>query len=112
MATTMVETLIKMADCGRTQDHSGPGQGTGGQRYRHHVVPGGPDQVLQHLPIAGRREAPDGDDSPRVVRGEHDPGRLDGDVGARSDGDADICLGQGRGVVDPVSDHCHRQTRS
>ena len=43
----------------------------------------------------------------RVVGGEDDPGRLDGDVGAGADGDADVGAGQRGRVVDAVADHRH-----
>ena len=35
-----------------------------------------------------------------------------GHVGARPDGDADVGLGQGRRIVDPVADHGHRRPRT
>ena len=37
--------------------------------------------------------------------GEDQPGRLDRDVGAGADGDADVGAGQRRGVVHAVADH-------
>ena len=36
-----------------------------------------------------------------------DIGAVDGDVGARADGDAHVCAGKRRGVVDAVADHGH-----
>ena len=38
---------------------------------------------------------------------ENDVGCLDGDICACPDGDANVRLGQGRGVVDPVPHHGH-----
>ncbi len=43
----------------------------------------------------------------QVAAEEGDVGGLHGHVGARADGDADVGLGQGRGVVDAVADHGH-----
>ncbi len=47
--------------------------------------------------------------TPATMRGSLDasttPGRLDGDVGARADRDANVRLGQRRGVVHAVADH-------
>jgi hypothetical protein len=45
----------------------------------------------------------------RVVGGEDDSGRLDRHVGAGADGDADVGLGERRGVVDAVAHHRHPQ---
>ena len=36
---------------------------------------------------------------------QHDVRRVDGDVRAGADGDADVRAGQGGGVVDAVADH-------
>ena len=44
---------------------------------------------------------------PQVAAHERDVGRLDGHVGAGAHRDADVGLGQGRRVVDPVADHGH-----
>ena len=41
----------------------------------------------------------------QVAPHEGDVGRLDGHVGPGPHGDADVGLGQGRGVVDAVADH-------
>ena len=46
---------------------------------------------------------------PRVAADERDVGRLDGHVRAGADGDADVGLGERRGVVDAVADHRHRR---
>ena len=45
------------------------------------------------------------------LRGEDDAGRLDGDVGAGADGDADVGAGERGGVVDAVADHRDRAAR-
>ena len=41
----------------------------------------------------------------RVGAHEDEVGGLDGDVGAGADGDAEVGLGEGGGVVDAVADH-------
>ena len=41
----------------------------------------------------------------RVAADERDVGRLDRDVGAGADGDAQVGLGERRRVVDAVADH-------
>ena len=46
-------------------------------------------------------------DAARIAADERDVGRLDGDVGAGPDRDAEIGLGQRRRVVDAVADHRH-----
>ena len=45
----------------------------------------------------------------QVAPHDDDVPGLDGHVDARAHGDADVGLGQGRGVVDPVADHGHPQ---
>ena len=45
------------------------------------------------------------DDSHEVGPHQRDVGRLDGDVGAGADRDAHVRGGEGRGVVDAVTDH-------
>ena len=43
------------------------------------------------------------------LAGEHDAGRLDGDVGACADRDADVGACERRSVVHTVADHRHRE---
>src|SRR5829696_543612 len=94
---------------GRGQGDTGPGQGAGGDRHGEQVVAGRPPEILQHLAVAGLRQPQDPEDAAGVVGGQHDPGRLDGHVGAGADGHAHVGPGQGGGVVDAVADHGHPQ---
>ena len=45
------------------------------------------------------------DDAAQAAADQGDVGGGDGDVGAGADGDAEVGLGQGGGVVDAVADH-------
>ena len=55
-ATTIVETLIRSAPTAGGSSDAGPRERTGGERDRDDVVPGGPAEVLDHLPVARLRE--------------------------------------------------------
>ena len=104
-ATTIVETLMRIAATAGGMAMPGPRERAGGDGDGDDVVPGGPPQVLEALAVGGLRQPDDADDQPRVGAGEDEPGRLDGDVGAGADGDADVGAGEGGGVVDAVADH-------
>src|SRR5207237_9347031 len=69
------------------------------------VVAEGPAQVLADGAV-GRLGKGQGPRHAGQLRGEeHDVGGFHRYVSARADGDAKVCLGQGRGVVDAVADH-------
>ena len=87
-ATTIVDRLMSAAASGRGEHDAGPRERSGRERDRHHVVAGRPDEVLQHLAVARRREPPHGQHASRIVAREHDARRLDRDVGAGADRDA------------------------
>src|SRR5690606_29882310 len=74
------------------------------------VVAGRPPEVLQHLAVAGRGQLPDGHDRTRVVGGQHDAGRFDGDIGTRTDGDTHVGARERGRIVDTVADHGDRVT--
>ena len=78
-----------------------------GDRDEQHVVGEGPEQVLADRAQGRPRQLDGGGHQARIAAHERDVGRLDGDVGAGPDGDADVRLGQCRCVVDAVADHGH-----
>ena len=66
-----------------------------------------PNEVLLDVADRGARDLDGGDDALQAAADERDVGRLDRDVGAGPDREADVGLGQRRGVVDAVADHRH-----
>ena len=83
-------------------EEAGHGQGDGGG-----VVAEGPAQVLEDGAEGPPGQADGGGDPGEVGGQQGDVGGLDGDVGAGADGDAEVGLDQGGGVVDAVADHGH-----
>jgi hypothetical protein len=59
------------ADCGGQGD-AGEAEDAGGQGYREEVVPGPPDEVLDHLAVRRPGEADDADDRAGVGGSEDD----------------------------------------
>ena len=106
-ATMMVERLMAIAPTaiGRSMPHGT--KHAHGDRDRHEVVAGRPDQVLDHLGVRRTRQLDGRHDVPRVAPDKDDAGRLDGDVGAGADRDPHIGRRQRRCVVHAVTDHGH-----
>src|SRR5205807_2761907 len=78
-----------------------------GQRDGGGVVPEGPAEVLEDGAERSPGEADGGGHAVELGREQGDVGALDGDVGAGADGDAEVGLDEGRGVVDAVAHHGH-----
>ena len=93
-ATTMVDSDMRRCTDRHGQHEPDRGQDAGRERHRDEVVAGGPPQVLLHLAVAGPGQLDHRQHRARVVAGQDDAGRRDGDVGAGADGDADIGLRQ------------------
>ena len=82
-------------------------QGAGSHRDQDGIVKKGPEEVLADRPH-GRPAQGDGPGNAAERPGRQDHvGRFDGHVGARTDGEAHVGLGQGRGIVDAVPHHGH-----
>ena len=69
------------------------------------VVTEGSEEVLAHIAHGGAADLDGRDDALQAAFDEGHVARLDGHVGAGADGEADVGLGQGRGIVDAVADH-------
>ena len=96
----------------RRAEHGVQGQAegdeqTGSQGNPHAVVEESPEQVLVDVPQCGPAHADGGGHIGKAALHQHHVRRVDGHVGARADGDADIRPGQGRGIVDAVAHHGH-----
>ena len=89
----------------RVERDASPDEAAGGDGDADGVVEEGPEQVLVYVAQRGAGHADGGGDVAQLALHEHDVGRVDGDVGTGSDGDADVGAGQGGGVVDAVADH-------
>lgn len=82
-------------------------QNAGSHRDHGDVVAHGPG-VVQADTVEGAAGEVDGcDDVLQVIPHQHVVSSLDGHICARSNRNADVCLGQGWGVVDAVAHHGH-----
>jgi len=77
-----------------------------------YVVPGRPDKILLHLPVACLRERDESDDVEWVVLDQNDVSRLDGDVRPGANGNADVGPRERRRVVDAIADHLNSSRES
>lgn len=73
------------------------------RRNRDHVVPGRPDQIVNHLAVGRASEADDRRHVVRVALDQNDVRRLDGDIRSSADRDADIGLSERGRIVDAVA---------
>src|ERR1051326_4854671 len=71
----------------------------------NYIVDGSPEQVLLHLPDGRFGEANGGQHIEGIAAHEHHLSRLDGNTSTRTDGDAQICLRQRRGIVHSITHH-------
>lgn len=78
----------------------------GGEGDHEDVVAERPDKVPADGFESGAGEADADGDLAEVVSHEGDVGGFVGDVGAVLEGDAEVGLGEGGGVVEAVADHC------
>ncbi len=101
----IVERLIATAAAAGGRTIPANSNAAGSDRDRNQVVGGRPDEVLDHLAVAGSGQVDHAGDAARVARCEHDTGRFDRDVGAGADRDADVGSGECGCVVDAVADH-------
>ena len=76
-------------------------------RHAGGVVDEGEEQVLADVAHHRARQPPRPDQALQVAPEQGDAGALDGHVGARAHGDADVGGGQRRRVVDAVAGHGH-----
>ena len=93
----------------RGKQNAARGEHAGGQGHGQDVVTGRPDEVLDHLAVAGLRELNHRQYCPGIITGQDHSGGFHCHIRAGPDGDADLGAGQGRGVVDTVADHGHAQ---
>ena len=103
--TTLTElnAIAALARIGREQQAEGRVQHARRDRDADHVVDERPEQVLLHRPHRAARQRDRVRDRAQVAAHERHVRRLDGDVGARADRDADVGLRERRRVVDAVA---------
>src|SRR6516165_925575 len=77
----------------------------GCNRNAQHVIDEGEKKILLDIPHRCPTQEPRPDDSPKIPLNERDPGALHGYVCARTHGNADLRLRQGRSVVDSIARH-------
>src|SRR5439155_523995 len=75
------------------------------ERDQRGVVEERPEEVLSDLLHRPAAQLDRGDDVTQIVLDQHDPAGLHRDVRAAAEGDPDVRLGEGRGVVDPIPYH-------
>src|SRR5438093_2292178 len=80
---------------------------TSRNRQRDRVVTHSPREVLPHLAEGAAADGDRGRDVERIGTHQNHTCRLDRHIGAGSDRDAQVGLGERRGVVDTVADHRH-----
>ena len=111
-ATMTVETAIKSGPDRRGQHNARVIQNSRRQWDRDHVVAGGPEQVLDHFPVRGAGQFHDSGRIARVGPHQDDVRRFDGDVRTGPNGDADVRLREGRGIVHAIARHGHYESTS
>ena len=77
----------------------------GGERDAAGVLDESGEKVLANIPHGGSAEDSGASDAPEITLNKCDPGALHGHVGAGSNGGADMCSGQRRGVVYAIARH-------
>ena len=97
----------RCADHGTQGEAEGGDQSPGGQGDSDAVVEKGPEQVLLDVPQYPAGEPDGSGDIRRSGFHEHHVRRIQRNIRACSDGDADVRPGEGGGVVDTVSHHGH-----
>ena len=80
-------------------------QNPGGYGDAQQVVDEGPEEILPDGAHGAAGKLHGGGDAAHVAGDQRDVSRRQGDVGTAADGDAHVCLRQGRGVVDAVAHH-------
>lgn len=107
MATIMVLSDISTAPAaaGNTMPHGA--QHAGGERDRNDVVPRGPPQVLDHLPVCRLAQREDPRHVARIASHEDDITGLDGDIRPGANRDPHVSRHERRCIVDTVPHHRH-----
>ena len=107
LLTTLTElsAIAALATTGLSSDAESRKQHAGGDRNSDDVVDHRPEEILANRAHRSARQRNRVGDAAEVGTHERDLARVDRDVGAGADGDADVRPRQRRRVVDAVADH-------
>ena len=78
---------------------------SGGDRNTNNIVTESPEKILPDDPHNRTAQSNGGRDFPQIMPDEDNAGGFHGNIGSRSDRNADVGRSESRGVIDPVADH-------